>query len=118
MLVFAVCVPACGSYEGRQPSNTGSLEVGYNFCPVFDIYTVAPSRVFVGGIASISVNVTDPEGDPMTFVWRAEHGSFERRYTPQTRYRCDTPGVQTLTLTVGDGGDCQSTFQVRVECRR
>ena len=62
------------------------------------------------------MNVTDPEGGPLTYAWSATRGAFQHRHAPRTRYLCNTPGIQTLTLTVKDDKDCTSIFQVRVEC--
>jgi len=76
------------------------------------------SSVFVGERVHITTNASDPDGDPLTYTWRANGG---RVVGTGAAVDFDTtgvaPGNYTITVRVDDGrggaADCTSTVEVK-----
>jgi outer membrane protein OmpA-like peptidoglycan-associated protein len=76
------------------------------------------SSVFVGERVHITTNASDPDGDPLTYTWRANRG---RVVGTGAAVDFDTtgvaPGNYTITVRVDDGrggaADCTSTVEVK-----
>src|SRR5688572_4548912 len=67
--------------------------------------TANPSTISDVQISSISVTASDPDGDPLTYMWSATGGSVtgtgaSATFTPP---RITSPTTFTVTVTVGDG---------------
>jgi hypothetical protein len=46
-----------------------------NRAPVIAVLTASPATVRRGGVSTVSVNASDPDGNPMTFTWSAGGGA-------------------------------------------
>ncbi len=76
------------------------------------------SSVFAGEKVHISTNASDPDGDPLTYTWRANAGQIVGSGAAAD---FDTsglaPGNYTVTVRVDDGrggaADCSSTVEVK-----
>jgi len=76
------------------------------------------TSVFVGERVHITTNASDPDGDPLTYTWRANGG---RVVGTGAAVDFDTtgaaPGNYTITVRVEDGrggaADCSSTVEVK-----
>ncbi|MGH9681470.1 MAG: Ig-like domain-containing protein, partial [Candidatus Acidiferrales bacterium] len=76
------------------------------------------TSVFAGERVPISANASDPDGDPLTYSWRANAGQV---VGAGAAVDFDTtglaPGTYTITVRVDDGrggaADCSSTVEVK-----
>jgi outer membrane protein OmpA-like peptidoglycan-associated protein len=76
------------------------------------------SSVFAGEKVHITTNASDPDGDPLTYIWRASAGQIAGN---GAAVDFDTtglaPGNYTVTARVEDGrggaADCSSTVEVK-----
>ena len=76
------------------------------------------SSVFVGERVHITTNASDPDGDPLTYTWRANAGQI---VGSGAAVDFDTtglaPGNYTVTVRVDDGrggaADCSSSIEVK-----
>ena len=76
------------------------------------------SSVFAGEKVHITTNASDPDGDPLTYTWRANAGQI---VGSGAAVDFDTtglaPGNYTVTVRVDDGrggaADCSSTVEVK-----
>lgn len=61
------------------PAESGEAEViaGFNFPPEITAVTATPSSVAVGGDVALAVTATDPDGDPLAYLWTATDGLFD-----------------------------------------
>ena len=88
-----------------------------NRCPRVDSLIAAPDDIPEGGSSTVSVVVTDPDGDRLTTALTATSGSFEDPAARSTRYTCGSPGIQTISVSVSDGDNaCDTTKSVEVQC--
>ena len=76
-----------------------------------------PPVVEPGQTTNLTGTATDPDGDPLTFRWTAPAGTFSNPNAANTVWTApNTPGNQTLTLTVTDnrGGSATSSITIPV----
>ncbi|MBI2058439.1 MAG: DUF4382 domain-containing protein [Nitrospirae bacterium] len=78
-----------------------------------------PTTVNEGGTVSLSVQASDPDGDPLSFLWSAPAGTFSNPSLQNPMWT--SPQVdadQTITITVqvsdGQGGVTSGSVQVTV----
>jgi hypothetical protein len=73
-----------------------------------------------GDAVAVSVQASDPDGDPLTYSWTATGGRVEGT-GPAVRWNSadTTPGVYTVTVKVDDGrgGTANCSVDIRVEPR-
>jgi hypothetical protein len=89
--------------DGCTGDACGSIVIGINICPQIQGYLISPITVAVGEAVHITSTATDADGDPLTYVWTANQGTFTAPNSPNTDFRCATAGTATLSLTVSDG---------------
>jgi hypothetical protein len=111
--------------DGRGGSATGSVTITVappNAPPVLSAGPVAnPSTIVSNETSSLSVVATDPEGDPLAYVWNATSGSVVGSgatavYTPAVV--SETTSAQ-VSVTVSDnlGGSATGTVTITVTPR-
>ena len=82
---------------------TATLVVVTNRDPVVNSVTVTPSSVPAGGIATVSVNASDPDGDALTYSYVVTGGAITGNGATATWTAPSISGAHTLTVTVSDG---------------
>jgi outer membrane protein OmpA-like peptidoglycan-associated protein len=94
-----------------------SVETKPNHPPTVSCFANRPT-VFTGEIVHIATNASDPDGDPLTYTWRANGGKV---VGSGAAVDFDTtglaPGNYTVTVRVDDGrggaADCTSNVEVK-----
>lgn len=113
MLVLAgsACSKTSAPTEPNPPAPTP------NTAPEVMSLTADPSQVQVGGNADLVAEARDPDGDPLTYEWRAELGAIfgEGSRVVYAAASC-CPGTDTIHLTVRDdrGGSAAATVSIQV----
>jgi peptidoglycan-associated lipoprotein len=85
--------------------------------PTVSGITANPPTVEPGGTTNLSATATDPDGDPLTFLWSAPQGTFSNPNALNTIFTA--PNVEgnipvTLTVTDNRGGSATSTITIPV----
>jgi outer membrane protein OmpA-like peptidoglycan-associated protein len=72
--------------------------------------------VRTGETVTLRAEASDPDGDPLTFVWSATGGSLADTRAAATTWRAETaPGLITLAVTARDGRGGEASDVVTVE---
>jgi hypothetical protein len=96
---------------------SGAVTASLNTWPVVESIVPVPTRLDVGDTTALTVNVFDPDGDPMTFFWTADcvgmfitPNSFEPKFTLAAidGDRC------TLVLQVSDTRGGETTGSITI----
>ncbi|HEY2647042.1 MAG TPA: PKD domain-containing protein, partial [Candidatus Acidoferrales bacterium] len=107
--------------DGRGGSASSSVSVRVdpkpNHPPTITCSTDRNS-VFAGERVHISTNASDPDGDPLTYTWRANSGRIVGNGASVDFDSTGlAPGNYTITVRVDDGrggaADCSSTVEVK-----
>jgi protocatechuate 3,4-dioxygenase beta subunit len=95
--------------DGRGGTTTAQtvFTVSSNLAPSISSLAATPSSVGSGGHISLSATALDPDGDPLTYAWKADGGQVTGVGPNVTWVAPDvSPGEKseyTITLTVSDG---------------
>ena len=76
-----------------------------------------PCTVEVGKVSTVSADAQDPDGDPLTYRWTANSGSFANpanRQTPWTAPMVVGPVPVTVTVNDGRGGTALASVTIQV----
>ncbi|MEO6222275.1 MAG: OmpA family protein [Vicinamibacterales bacterium] len=76
-----------------------------------------PCTVEMGKVSTVSADAQDPDGDPLTYRWTADTGSFTsptNRQTPWTAPMLVGPVSVTVTLNDGRGGTASANVTIQV----
>jgi outer membrane protein OmpA-like peptidoglycan-associated protein len=76
-----------------------------------------PCRVEVGRTANVSADAQDPDGDPLTYAWKAAAGTLASAGARQSQWTApQQPGPVQFTVTVNDGkgGTASSNVTITV----
>ena len=76
-----------------------------------------PCTVEVGKTSTVSADAQDPDGDALTYAWRAAAGSVTsatNRQTPWTAPMTEGPVTLTVTVNDGKGGTASATTTITV----
>jgi hypothetical protein len=92
-----------------------NLEASFNRRPVLESLTASPSRVDVGQTATLAAQVSDPDGDALTYQWSAtgcsgrieDATSASARFTPDTLPSGDACGSCRLSFLATDARGAQ-----------
>lgn len=71
--------------------------------PTVTSVTVAPTSVGAGGIATVTVTASDPDGDALTYAYTATGGAITGAGNVATWTAPSTEGAYSVTVTVSDG---------------
>lgn len=103
--------------DGRGGSSVASLTISVvsNRDPEILSLVAEPSAVLPGGESSITCVARDPDGDTLTYLWRASAGNVIGTGDEVTWIAPDRGGQFSVTVTVGDGKGGQNAAQVSIE---
>lgn len=78
----------------EPPTATPTELPPVNKAPVITAVSCSPNKLSSGGEATCTVDVTDPEGDPLTYAWSVNqlHGMISPKDTRETRLTVNRPG--------------------------
>ena len=96
---------------------TGAVAISLNTWPVVESIIPDPTRLDVGDTTQLTVIVTDPDGDPMTFFWTADCGgtfSAPDAMEPTFTLGAVEGDLCTLTLQVSDTRGGQTTGSITI----
>jgi len=75
-----------------------------------------PCTVEVGRVSTVTADANDPDGDPLTYAWTANTGSFTSPANRQTPWTApNTPGAVPVTVTVNDGKGGTASASVTIQ---
>ncbi len=75
-----------------------------------------PCTVEVGRVSTVSADAQDPDGDPLTYRWTANTGSFTSPANRQTPWTApNTPGAVPVTVTVTDSRGASASASVTIQ---
>jgi peptidoglycan-associated lipoprotein len=75
-----------------------------------------PPQVPVGGTSNCVATAQDPDGDPLTYAWKAPSGKFATPAAATTQWTAgNTPGPVTVTVTVSDGRGGMATGTATIQ---
>jgi hypothetical protein len=109
--------PADGDHEGT-PSNSVQTGGVANTPPVINAIMATPSLINSAATSAIEVDATDADGDPLTYAYSVDLGSFNDDEGPLAEYQA--PAVTqdetaTLSVTVSDGRGGEAVGSVEVD---
>ncbi|MBT7789911.1 MAG: hypothetical protein HN757_13615 [Calditrichaeota bacterium] len=101
LFVMLLLISGCSNdTEGTSPTDVG------NRAPIIE--SVSSSLIFCGGgrlNTQITCDASDPDGDPLTYVWETNQGTISGGYT-EISYTATYPGgPYRIIVTVNDGLD-------------
>lgn len=88
--------------------------VSTNQAPVIHSMSADPSIVCPGERSTITATVSDPEGDPITYSWKASGGHITGEGTSATWTAPDAGGTYVITVSVADEHGNVSRRGIRV----
>ncbi|MGB8221312.1 MAG: hypothetical protein WCF10_01940, partial [Polyangiales bacterium] len=79
-----------------------------NICAELTKAVVAPLQTSIGNMITVHSEAVDEDGDPVSYAWTADVGTFANASAPDTFYTCAETGNHALTISVTDDGfeDC------------
>ncbi len=78
--------------------------------------TCDPCTVEVGKISTVTADASDPDGDPLTYRWTANTGSFTSATNRQTPWTApNTVGTVPVTVTVTDSRGLSASATVNIQ---
>lgn len=83
--------------------------------PVISSLEAGMEPVRTSGTSELKCVASDPDGDELTYEWKATDGNISGT-GPVTTWRApQTPGTYEITVTVTDGSDGEATMQLPIE---
>jgi hypothetical protein len=100
------------SWECEQsavPGGSGEEENNDPEISTMDVNT-SESKFYINGECTLETNVSDPDGDSLSYQWEVTGGSITDPNSQNTTWTMpSTPGSYTVTLTVSDGKGGEDT---------
>lgn len=93
ILTIALCIPFMVTTSCKKKNNP----------PVVSGVMVNPASVDAGGMATVTVNATDMDGDALTYAYQVTGGSIMPSGAMAQWTAPSVPGAHSVTVTVSDG---------------
>ena len=112
--------------DGHGGTATGTLVLSaavpvINIAPTMGIVYQSTDAADVGEVVLLHASATDPEGQPLTWTWKARDGAFSDQVdqlgSSDVRWTAPaTPGVHcTITATATDPGGASASWAFKVQ---
>lgn len=82
--------------------------------PIINNITASSTNIETNGTINISVDVYDPDNDPLSYSWSATGGSISGIGSSITYTAPNTAGTHSITLTVDDGRGGSATASIYI----
>jgi hypothetical protein len=105
--------------DSKGNSDTASIDLTVvsriNAAPVISTIQKSVNYIATNGTVQFTALATDPNNDPLTYLWTANGGTFSNATTRQTTWTApNTEGVSTINLSVTDNGNLSATASTTV----
>jgi outer membrane protein OmpA-like peptidoglycan-associated protein len=78
-----------------------------------------PCTVEIGRTSTVTANANDPDGDPLTYAWKAAQGTLANPTARQSLWTApQQEGTYPITVTVSDGRGGTATATVNIQVVR
>lgn len=116
VFVCALPEPRPRPPAGSVDPELGDLLVTGNLCPQQLVLAATATEVAVGELVPLLAGAVDPEQEELTFEWHSEGASVSGA-PGSFALRCDTPGAQSVRMTVSDGDPyCDKSRTIELVC--
>ncbi len=105
--------------DARGNSDTASIDVTVvlriNAAPIISTIQKSIEYVSTNGTVQLTALATDPNGDPLTYAWAANGGTFSNTTTRQTTWTApNTEGSLQINVVATDNGNLSATASTTV----
>jgi hypothetical protein len=94
-MLALLAIVGCGGDDSPAPEQ--------NHAPVVNSVTVSPNSVAAGGMATVTVSASDPDGDALTYTYSVTQGGIVPNGATATWTAPSASGAHSVTVTVSDG---------------
>lgn len=100
--------------NGNSASQSVEILVQDNQPPQIKSMNAEPAAIYAGEKSGITCDAVDPEGQAMTYIWRADGGTISGSGTSVSWQSPDSDGEYTITVTVTDAKGAETVGSVKV----
>jgi len=88
-----------------ERATSSSVPAGPNHAPVVSGTTAISTTVAAGGLATVTISASDPDGDTLSYIWTSTAGTIGGSGASVNWLAPSTPGVYAVSCVVSDGED-------------
>ncbi|MBD3867919.1 MAG: choice-of-anchor D domain-containing protein [Acidobacteria bacterium] len=104
----------CGGRESTTQDIQIQVTLNPNSPPVIESLTAQPVAMYPGETSNLTCTATDPENDPLTYVWSADSGTLTPGVNGAAVFTADTPGIVPVTCSVNDTSGAPASANVNL----
>ena len=101
--------------KGNTVSQSLDINVVANRPPVISSLTASPAKLQRGETSTITCLASDPDGDPLTYTWKAGGGDVSGTGNTVIWKAPDTVGNYTISVIVNDGNSGTANSSCTIE---